>query len=208
MKNLSLVISISIIFTTMAFSKNHSQTDSVSVQTEKQETFRRHSIGSSLWVIYDKLIEEPAGFYQFDYRYHLSQKDVFIVEAITWEYSEPLGTYENSKEMYPGKVRAYGIGVGYQRFLWKNLYTSIIATPFLQQYYDENDKKTQKGFQLYFQLIAGYRFEFFNKCLFVEPACALKLWPINTNIPKSIKEINKGTPGYKFEPSLNFGFRF
>ncbi len=193
---------------TVTFSQDINNIDSVSAQTEKQEIFRRHFIGSSLWVLYDKLIPEPAGFYQLSYGYHHTQKDVFIVEAITWEYSEPLGTYENSKEMYPGKIRAYGIGAGYQRFHWKNLFTTIVATPFLQQFYDSDDKKIQKGFQLYLQLILGFRFEFFRKRLFVEPAYAIKYWPVNTNFPKSFADIERGAPNYKFEPCLNFGFRF
>ena len=205
MKKLSLAILIYALFTTMALSQGLTQK---MAHAENQENYKRHFVGSSLWVLFDKLIEDPAGYYQLSYGYHYTPKDVFFVEAITWGYSEPLGTYENSKEMYPGKVRAYGIGVGYQRFHWKGLFNSIIATPFLQQYYDENDKKIQKGFQLYFQLILGYRFEFFNKRLFIEPAYALKYWPVNTNVPKDFADINRGTPNYIFEESLNIGIRF
>ena len=61
---------------------------------------------------------------------------------------------------------------------------------------------------MYCQLITGYRLEFFKKRWFVEPAVALKYWPINTNRPHAFKDIDRGTPGYIFEPSLHFGFRF
>jgi len=201
MKNLILTILICAVFATMTFGQ-------MSIQTEIPETYKRHFIGSSLWSVYDKFAPDPSGFYQLSYGYHYTPKDVFMIEAITWGYSEPLGTYENSKEEYPGKVRAYGIGVGYQRFLWKNLYSSIMATSFLQQFYDENDKKIQKGYQLYLQLFVGYRFEFFDKRFFVEPAAALKYWPVNTNVPDSFADINIGTNNYIVEPSLNFGIRF
>jgi hypothetical protein len=201
MKTLSLTLLICATVTAMAFGQDNTQ-------TVKQNINQQYFIGSSLWSLYDKFLPDPAGFYQLNYGYHFTPKDVFIVEAITWEYSEPLGTYENSKEMYPGKVRAFGIGIGYQRFQWKNLYTTIVATPFLQQFYDSDDKKIQKGFQLYFQFILGYRFEFFKKSLFIEPAYAFKYWPVNTNFPKSFADIERGAPNYKFEPSLNFGFRF
>lgn len=70
------------------------------------------------------------------------------------------------------------------------------------------DKKIQKGFQLCLQLILGYRFEFFNNRLFVESAYAIKYGHVNTNFPKSFADIERGAPNYKFEPSLNFGFRF
>jgi len=183
------------------------QNHGVLAQTEKKDsTFRRHSIGSTLFLLGN--IGDSVCFFQLNYGYQLTQKDNIIVEAITWTYYEPLGTYMNSKEYYPGKVRAYGIGLGYQRFLWKNLYTTVEPTFFLQQFYDSDNKEIQKGFQLYLQFILGYRFEFFKKRLFVEPAYAIKYWPVNTNFPASFAAIESGLPKYKCEPSLNFGFRF
>jgi hypothetical protein len=145
---------------------------------------------------------------QLNYGYQFSPRDNFIVEAITWTYYEPLGTYVSSEEFYPGKVRASGIGLGYQRFLWRKAYVTVEPTFFLQQFYDVDDTKIQKGFQLYLQFILGYRFEFFKKRVFVEPALALKYWPVNTNVPSSFAAIENGAPKYKFEPALNFGFRF
>ena len=202
---LTLIFALSI---TLAFSQDLTQTDSVSVQIEKQDINRRHSIGSSLFLLGNFAPGDPVYFFQLNYGCQLTQKDFIIVEAITWTYYEPLGTYGSSEEFYPGKVRACGVGLGYQRFLWKNLYTTVEPTFFLQQFYDTDDNKIQKGFQLYLQLILGYRFEFFKKRLFVEPAYALKYWPVNTNFPASFAAIEKGAPKYKFEPSLNFGFRF
>jgi len=185
-------------FTTMAF-----------CQTEKRDsTFRRHSVGSSLLLLGNFAPGDPPYYFQLNYGYRLTKNDNFIAEAITWTYYEPLGTYGSSDEFYPGKIRAYGIGLGYQRFLWKNLYSTVEPTFFLQQFYDTNDKKIQKGFQLYLQFIIGYRFEFFKKRMFVEPAYAIKYWPINSNFPASFAAIESGAPKYKCEPSLNFGFSF
>lgn len=176
-------------------------------QTAKEDSnFKRHSIGSTLFLLGN--IGDSVRFIQLNYGYRLNQKENIIVEAITWTYYEPLGTYGSSEEYYPGKVRAYGIGFGYQRFLWKNLYTTAEPTFFLQQFYDTENKHIQNGFQLYLQFILGYRFEFFNKRIFIEPAYAFKYWPVNTNFPESFAEIESGTSNYKFEPSLNFGFRF
>ena len=176
-------------------------------QTEKRDsTFRRQSIGSSLFLFGN--INDSVNFFQLNYGYRLTPKDNLIAEAITWTYYEPLGMYGSSDEFYPGKVKAYGIGLGYQRFLWKNLFTTVEPTFFLQQFYDSDNEHIQNGFQLYLQFIVGYRFEFFNKRLFVEPAYALKYWPVNTNFPSSFEAIESGAPSYKFEPSLNFGIRF
>jgi hypothetical protein len=183
------------------------QNHSAMAQTKKVDSAsNRHSIGSTLFLLGN--IGDSVNFFQLNYGYRLTQKDNLIFEAITWTYYEPLGTYGSSEELYPGKVRAVGAGLGYQRFLWKNLYTTFEPTFFLQQFYDIDNKKFQKGFQLYLQFIVGYRFEFFNKRVFVEPACALKYWPVNTNFPASFAAIEKGAPKYKFEPGLNFGFRF
>ena len=154
-------------------------------------------------------LPDPADFYQINYGYKLTKKDAIIAQAKTWTYYEPIGTYGKSEEMYPGKVVAYGVGVGYQRFHWRNLYTTVQATPFLLQYYDIEDEKIQKGLQLYLQLRLGYRFEFFNKRVFLEPSLVCNYWPVNTNMPASFKEIESGAPNYfLFEPGLNLGFKF
>ena len=191
---------------TLAFSQVSAQADSSPAQAEKQDVKKRHSVGSTLFLLGN--IGDSVRYMQLNYGYRLSPKENIIVEAITWTYYEPLGTYLKSKEFYPGKVKATGIGLGYQRFLWKNLFTTIEPTFFLQQFYDSDGNKIQKGFQLYLQFIAGYRFEFFKKRMFVEPAIALKYWPVNTDFPDSFSAIEKGAPKYKFEPALNFGFRF
>ena len=208
MKKLFFTTLVIALFALQAFGQDYTPTDSLSVHIAKQDINRRHVVGSSLFLLGNFVPGNPVWFFQLNYGYQLTQKDFLIVEAITWTYYEPLGTYGSSEELYPGKVRAWGVGLGYQRFLWKNLYTTIEPTFFLQQFYDTDNKKLQKGFQLYLQFIAGYRFEFFKKRIFIEPAYALKYWPVNTNFPTSFAAIEKGAPKYKFEPSLNFGFRF
>lgn len=189
-----------------AFGQVSDQTDSLTNRMEKYRMEHRHSAGSTFFLLGN--IGDSVRYMQLNYGYRLTQRDNIIAEVITWTYYEPLGTYGSSEEFYPGKVRAYGIGLGYQRFLWKNLFTTAEPTFFLQQFYDTDNNKIQKGFQLYLQLIAGYRFEFFKKRMFLEPAYALKYWPVNTNFPDSFASVEKGVIKYKFEPSLNFGFRF
>jgi hypothetical protein len=211
MKTLTLKIFISttvilVLSLSLVFSQDLTKTDSGSVQPGKPDIIYKHSVGSSLFLLGN--IGDSVNFFQLNYGYRLTQKDNIIVEAITWTYYEPLGTYGSSEEFYPGKVKAYGIGLGYQRFLWKNLFATVEPTFFLQQFYDKDYKKIQKGFQLYLQFLLGYRFEFFNKRLFIEPALALKYWPVDTNFPDSFSAVEKGTPKYKFEPGLNFGFTF
>lgn len=187
-----------VISITLAFSQNQSHTNEVKY---------RHSIGASLWMLYN-FSEESADYYLLTYGYQLTAKDRIFAEYNTWKYEEPMGTYGDSEEFYPGYVRTHGIGFGYQRFHWKGLFNTVQATPFYKQYFDESDEKIQNGFQLYLQLAAGYRFEFLKKRFYVEPGYALKYWPVDTNFPESFAAIEKGAPKYKFEASCNLGFKF
>jgi hypothetical protein len=197
---------VSLLAVSFVFGQNKLPKDSLSTNTESQIK-HRHTLGSSFFMLGNFSLDSPD-YYLLTYGYRLTKKDRIFVEFNTWKYSEPLGTYGKSEESYPGYVRAFGVGVGYQHFHWKGLFTTIQATPFIKQYYDTNNDKIQKGFQLYLQLISGYRFEFFKKRWYVEPAFALKYWPIDTKYPTDFAEIEKGAPKYIFEPSLNFGFKF
>src|SRR4030043_800068 len=87
---LTVIFALSV---TLAFSQDFTRTDSVSVQIEKQDINRRHSVGSSLFLLGNFAPGDPVWFFQLNYGYQLTQKDIIIIEAITWTYYEPLGTY-------------------------------------------------------------------------------------------------------------------
>jgi hypothetical protein len=194
----------------MVFSQTNMQTDSSFTKTGKTIPDRPHSVGSTLFLLGNLDTKEPPLYIQLNYGYQFAQRSNVIIEAITWTYYKPLGIpYGDEGESYPGKIRSYGIGAGYQYFYWKNLYATLQAIPFLQQFFDTDDKKIQSGFQLWCQFRAGYRFEFFSKRWFLEPSLAFNYWPVNTNFPESFQEIENEWPNYfLFEPGLHFGFRF
>ena len=196
----TITITILLVFlTTLAAKGKH--------KNNGEETEHRHSLGASLFMLYN-FSDESADYYLLTYAYQLSKKDRIFAEYNTWKYEEPMGTYGDSDEFYPGYVRTHGIGFGYQRFHWKGLFTTVQATPFYKQYFDLEDEKIQNGFQLYLQFALGYRIELFKKRWYVEPAVALKYWPVDTNVPADFAAVEEGTPETKFEPSLNFGFKF
>lgn len=105
---------------TSAFSQDTMRANAASAQIETQDPTRHHSIGSTLFVLGNLAPGDPPHFFQLNYGYQLTRNEVLLAEAITWTYYEPLGSYGSSAESYPGKVSAYGLGVGYQRFYWKN----------------------------------------------------------------------------------------
>lgn len=201
-----ILLIISMLTSSFLFSQDSPSRDMPSSHPEDQTGYK-HSLGASFFML-GNLLEESPDYYLLTYGYQLTRKDRIFAEFNTWKYAEPLGTYGNSEEFYPGFVRAWGIGIGYQRFHWKGLFTTVQATSFLKQYHDIADNKTQKGFQLYLQLVAGYRFEFFDDRFFIEPAYALKYWPIDSNYPTNFAVIEEGKPKHIFEPSMNFGFKF
>lgn len=180
---------------------------------DNQEISKRHFIGSSMFVL-GNLFPNPPSFYQLNFGYRITPKDVLILEAITWKYSAPLGipygpSYEAPEERFPGYVRDLGIGVAYQRFLYKGFYSTVHVTPFLQQYFNEEKEKIQTGFQLFTVLRFGYHFKLFNDRFFLEPSVAFTCWPVNTNLPDSFQALENKWPNYfLFEPGLHFGYKF
>ncbi len=171
----------------------------------------RHAVGTSLFVLYNLIPDDqPPSFYQLNYKYRLTTKDTLSAEAITWTYHAPLGIPYGSRDTgFPGSVRAYGLGVAYQRFLWKEFYSAIHVLPLAQAFRDENEDKIQTGFQLFLTLRFGYHFEFLKNRVFLEPSIAFTTWPINTNLPDSfaLKE-DKWPTYFLFEPGLHVGVNF
>ena len=182
-------------------------------QSDSLKKEYKHFIGSTFFMV-GNFLPDPPNYYQLNYGYRLSSKDVLSIEAITWEYNGPLGRqygedFDNINSNFAGSVKAYGIGLVYKRFLWKNMYAAIHSTAFHQNYLDLNKNKIQSGFQLFNTLRFGYHFKLFKNRMFIEPSVAITYWPINTNLPKSFqKEEDNWSNYFLFEPGLHFGVNF
>lgn len=174
---------------------------------------QRHVLGSSAFMLMN-LAPDPPSFFQLNYGYRLSAKTTVSLEAITWRYTAPLGipwgpSFGDEAEEYPGRVRGIGVGVAYQRLLWRGLYAQAHALPLLQRYSDANGEHLQNGFQLFTTVRAGYQLNMFGNRWFIEPSVAATAWPINTNVPADFAALDKKWNRYfLFEPGLHFGRRF
>ena len=171
-------------------------------------------VETSAWMIAN-LLPDPPDFYQLCLGYRLDEKNTLILNGITWKYPAPLGIpmwdpgFDSPDEEYPGYVRAFGLGIGYQRFMWKGLFASVYAIPFIQKFYSSDDQFIQSGFQLYLQAQLGYQIDFFGGRLFLKPAIYANYWPVNTNFPDAFQQKERNWPNYQpFEPHLNIGIRF
>lgn len=185
----------------------------LSAQSEPQDTTHyRFFIGSSLFMLANFTKDSPQ-YYRLDLGYRLTPKDAVILQPITWAYHAPLGIpYGNSlgakEEDYPGSVRSFGVGVGYNRTLWKGLFLGAYVNPLLVNYYEDKNK-IQSGFQLFLQMQLDYHIEFFKKRFYLEPGITFNFWPITTNMPESFKTFEDRWPNYfLFEPVMNFGINF
>ncbi len=173
----------------------------------------RHFVGSTLFMLAN-FAPNPPVYYQLNYGYRLTPKDVISVEAITWTYNGPLGRqygphFDNPDSNFPGKVQAIGAGLAYKHFWWKGLYNQVHATAFRQNYLDESGVRIQQGFQLFCTLRMGYQINFFHQRLWLEPSVAVTSWPINTNLPESFQVLEDQFPKFfLFEPGLHFGVNF
>ena len=173
----------------------------------------RHFVGSTVFLL-GNFLENSPQFAQLNYGYRLSPKSTVSIEAITWRYTAPLGIpwgpdYDQEENNYPGQVRSIGIGVAYQRFLWRGLYAGAHALPLLQQYSDESGARLSTGFQLFTTLRTGYQVNLFGGRWFIEPSIAATAWPINTAVPASFAALDRKWNNYfLFEPGLHFGRRF
>lgn len=145
----------------------------------------------------------------------LTPKDRIGIKLATWKMFAPMGMpmQEQLKfdenNFYPGRLRESGIGVTYQRMLWKGLFANIEVLPQLKTYIDENDKKIRNGFKLYTTYHFGYHISFFKDRVYLEPQIHCNYWPIDTNTPQSFKAMDdKWNNYFLFEPNLYIGFKF
>ena len=153
--------------------------------------------------------------YEFHFGYKLTPKDKIGIKAATWKLFAPMGMpmQEQLKfdenNFYPGRLRESGIGVTYQRMLWKGLFATVELLPQLKTYLDKNDKKIGNGFKLYTSYHLGYHIAFFKNRMFVEPQIHCNYWPVDTDIPRSFKEMDNKWNNYMlFEPNLYIGVNF
>ncbi|TDY11369.1 hypothetical protein [Meridianimaribacter flavus] len=149
----------------------------------------------------------------------LDAKNIVGVKFATWRLFQPMGIQwwdgltdkiDSETEFYPGYLRETGIGISYQRMLWKGLFASVEVLPLYKTYLDLDDKKTANGFKLYNSYHIGYHFAFGKKKqFFIEPQFHCNVWHFDTNTPDSFKQLdNKWDSYFLFEPNLYIGIKF
>ncbi|MEQ8925762.1 MAG: hypothetical protein RLO81_08085 [Fulvivirga sp.] len=150
---------------------------------------------------------------------NLDNKNIIGLKFATWRLFQPMGItwwdglldkLETESEFYPGHVRESGIGITYQRMLWKGLFATVEVLPQFQTYMDLDGNKLGNGFKLYNSYHLGYHIAFGKKKrFFIEPQVHCQHWMFDNNAPDGFKELDdKWRRYFLFEPNIYVGVNF
>jgi hypothetical protein len=201
------------VFTTLAFSHNLPKTARDTIKDTVPDY--KFSVSTTYFTFINSL-PKSVSMYEFHFGYKFTPKDRIEIKVATWSLFEPMGIplwdplLQKESEFYPGRIRESGIGITYQRFLWKGLFTQIEILPLWKTYLDENKKKIGDGFKLYTSYHLGYHIPLFKNRLFLEPQVHCNYWPIDSKGPQGFEEKEKkwNKNYFLFEPNLFIGVNF
>ncbi|HEY1033335.1 MAG TPA: hypothetical protein VGD89_16280 [Flavipsychrobacter sp.] len=178
-------------------------------------TYKKCFVGSTLFLLGNFSSTNPPGFAQLNLGYRITGKDVVSLELITWKHAWPLGinpfynkSYGKPEEKFSGYIREYGIGLAYQRYLWKGLYVAVHVMPMWQTFKKENGDKLDNGFIIFNTNRVGYHIKLLKDRFFIEPSVGIAGRPYYTEMPAGFKEKDDKWPKWTPEPGLHFGYNF
>jgi hypothetical protein len=212
MKRISIVL-IFASFLTQAFSQPFNSKDTDTLPNRK-------IFVSTTWLSFDNFGPEKKNIhmYELHVKYALTPKDRIGIKFSTWKLFQPMGILwwegineklDTESEFYPGRLRETGLGISYQRMLWKGLFTTLEVLPQIKTYLDKDKNKIGNGFKLYTSYHIGYHISLFKNRVFLEPQIHCNYWPIDTNTPQSFKVIDSKWHNYfLLEPNLYIGIKF
>lgn len=185
-------------------------------QDAEDSTYKKFIIGSTFLMLGNFIPNDPnrPDFIQLNVGYRITPKDVVFLEFKTSKFNWPLGMpweklFDRERENFPGYVRQKVVGLAYNRFWWKGLYTGVHAMNAFQTYRNEDKTKITNGYTLFMTYRLGYQVKLFKNRFFIEPSVGLTNWPVKTNTPESFKLEESKWPNYfGWEPGLHFGINF
>lgn len=215
MKN--LFVFLSFFCTLSAFAQNNSSTKNENEVTHKWRVSIPYIVPDEIIFGYDK--RTSIQMVELHVKRNLDNKNIVGVKFATWRLFQPMGILwwdgvvdkiDSGTEYYPGYLRETGIGVSYQRMLWKGLFAAVEVLPQIQTYTDLDGNKIKNGFKVYNSVHLGYHLAFGKKKrFFIEPQVHCNQWMFDNNSPDGFKELDDKWKNYfLFEPNFYFGFKF
>jgi hypothetical protein len=212
--NISKIVFLSLVASASVYSQSSVREGAPT----SKETSYRYFVGSTLLMLGNFVPDDPnrPDFAQLNFGYRITAKHVVFLELKTSKFNWPLGMpwpelVDERRQQYnfPGYVRQYIIGLAYNYFWWKGLYTGVHAMHAYQVYNNENSAQVATGYTLFLTYRIGYQFRFFADRFFIEPSVGFTHWPVKTNTPDAFEQKEARWPRYfGFEPGLHFGFNF
>ena len=156
---------------------------------------------------------------EFHIKRNLDNKNIIGLKFASWRLFQPMGIQwwdglldklDTESEFYSGYVYERGIGITYQRMLWKGLFATVEVLPQFQTYKDLNDNKVGSDFKLYNSYHIGYHISIGKKKrFFIEPQIHCQHWMFDNNAPAGFKELDDQWKNYfLFEPNIYIGMNF
>jgi hypothetical protein len=211
-KKLSAATLMIAVLTAPSFSQSNEKGKSVR-DPDREYKF---SVGTT-WLTFLNFEPEETNTHHYELHlgYKLTPKDKIGIKAATWELFAPMGipfleaVQMKESTFFPGKLHEKGIGITYQRLLWKGLFASIEILPLKKTYFDDNNEKIRSGFKLYTTYHLGYHIPLFKNRMYIDPQIHCNYWPIDKKAPPSFQvEENKWNNYMLFEPNIYIGFNF
>lgn len=183
------------------------------VNAQIENAGKKWFVGSTLLLLGNLDDTNNPEYIQLNAGYRITPKDVvqfrFKRSIYAWPLGIPFGPDFDAPGLnYPGHARILAPQLGYQRFWWKGVYTSLYVLNAFEKYVDVNKKKIGNGFTLYTDFYLGYQFTFFKDRFFFEPAIGISFWPVRTGVPDTFRAVEKKWNNYFIQPGLDFGFKF
>jgi len=211
MKKLVLMLIISVMVIANASGQTYIQTNRSSDEYSVQK--HKYSV-TTTYLSFLNFGEEKTNTHHYELHigYRLTSKDKIGIKVATWKMFAPMGMPMqeqlrfDEKNYYSGRLRETGIGVTYQRMIWKGLFAATEILPQLKTYLDEDNNKICNGFKLYTSYHLGYHISLFKNRVSLEPQIHCQYWPVDTNVPQAFKAKDDQWNNYfLFEPNLYLG---
>ncbi len=214
MKKLLLIMVLGIILGANAFSQVQNKTNVSFADDSVQK--HKFSVSTTYYSLLNYEEEKTnTHHYELHIEYRLTPRDKIGIKAATWKLFAPMGMpmQEQLKfvetNFYPGRLRESGIGVTYQRTIWRGLFAAAEILLQLKTYLDENNSKISNGFKLYTSYHLGYHIPLFKNKIYLEPQIHCQYWPVDTNVPQAFRqEDDKWNNYFLFEPDMYIGVNF
>lgn len=210
MKKIVIILILSIALYAVAYC----QSGQISQELSTQD--RRFSL-STTYLSFMNFGDEKTNTHHYELHlgYKLSPIDRVGIKLATWKLFAPMGMPMaeqlefDEANFYPGRLRENGLGVSYQRRLWKGLFAAVEILPQLKTYLDTDNRKIANGFKLYTSYHLGYHVSLFKDLVYLEPQIHCQYWPIDTNVPVAFKVKDDEWNNYfLFEPNLYLGVNY